>query len=46
MTLETDLLAINQKLDALTAQVAYLTEQAHLAQQERDCPRGNGHCHP
>ncbi|GIV66956.1 MAG: hypothetical protein KatS3mg047_1349 [Bellilinea sp.] len=36
MTLETDLLAINQKLDALTAQVAYLTEQAHLAQQERE----------
>ncbi|GAP10316.1 uncharacterized conserved protein [Bellilinea caldifistulae] len=36
MTLETDLLALNQKLDALTAQVAYLTEQARLAQQERE----------
>lgn len=36
MTLETDLLALNQKLDMLTAQVAYLTEQARLAQQERE----------
>ncbi|MFN7037229.1 MAG: DUF1641 domain-containing protein [Bellilinea sp.] len=36
MTLETDLLALNQKLDLLTAQVAYLTEQARLAQQERE----------
>lgn len=36
MTLETDLLALNQKLDALTEQVSYLTEQARLAQQERE----------
>lgn len=36
MTLETDLLALNQKLDALTEQVSYLTKQARLAQQERE----------
>jgi uncharacterized protein YjgD (DUF1641 family) len=36
MTLETDLLTLNQKLDALSAQVAYLTEQARIAEQERE----------
>lgn len=36
MTLETDLLTLSQKLDALSAQVAYLTEQARLAEQERE----------
>ena len=36
MALETDLLALNQKLDALTEQVSYLTKQARLAQQERE----------
>ncbi|WP_448335502.1 DUF1641 domain-containing protein [Bellilinea sp.] len=36
MTLETDLLTLNQKLDTLSAQVAYLTEQARIAEQERE----------
>ncbi|MCX7975550.1 MAG: DUF1641 domain-containing protein [Bellilinea sp.] len=36
MTLEADLQVLNQKLDSLTAQVAYLTEQAHIAAQERE----------
>ncbi len=36
MALETDLLTLNQKLDALAAQVAYLTEQARIAELERE----------
>lgn len=36
MAIETDLLALNQKLDALTEQVSYLTKQARLAQQDRE----------
>jgi uncharacterized protein YjgD (DUF1641 family) len=33
--MEQEMLALNQKLDALTAQVAYLTEQAQLAERSR-----------
>jgi len=36
MTLEADLQVLNQKLDLLTTQVAYLTEQARIAAQERE----------
>lgn len=36
MTLEADLQVLNQKLDSLTTQVAYLTEQARIAAQERE----------
>lgn len=33
--MDTNLMALNAKLDALTAQVAYLTEQAQLAERQR-----------
>ncbi|MEW6181386.1 MAG: DUF1641 domain-containing protein [Chloroflexota bacterium] len=36
MTEETDLLTLHQKLDLLSEQVAFLTEQARLARQERE----------
>jgi uncharacterized protein YjgD (DUF1641 family) len=36
MSIETDLSALNQKIDLLTAQVAYLTEQAQEAARERE----------
>lgn len=36
MSIETDLSILNQKLDLLTAQVAYLTEQAQEAARERE----------
>ena len=33
--MDTNLVDLNKKLDALTAQVAYLTEQAQIAERQR-----------